>query len=382
MRLCRFFHPRHGLILFPSPSSPAMKAPVLLCASFLILYFANARMCAQTPLDTLVLRIASYNVENLFDYEHDSLKNDYEFLPDATRHWNYSKYKRKLDNLARTIVALGGWNLPALIALCEVENDRVMRDLTRYSALREAGYRYIMTHSADERGIDVSLIYQRGLFKPLHHQSIPIPKPTPHSRPTRDILHVCGLLPNLDTLDIFVAHFPSRAEGAKRTEPYRIAAAHRLKAAIDSLCRQRKQPQIIVMGDFNDYPASRSIREILEAKLPPANNDSLDDSQLYHLLARKALQKRPFWQYSTYGSYKYQGEWGLLDHIIVSGNLLRPSAPFHTKEEKAGIYAPPFLLTDDKKYGGKQPFRTYYGMRYQRGYSDHLPVYADFQLIY
>lgn len=48
----------------------------------------------------LTFRIVSYNVENLFDSRHDTLKNDYEFLPDATRHWNYSKYRKKLDNIA------------------------------------------------------------------------------------------------------------------------------------------------------------------------------------------------------------------------------------------------------------------------------------------
>ena len=39
-------------------------------------------------------RVVSWNIENLFDTHHDSLKNDREFLPDATRHWNYSKYKK------------------------------------------------------------------------------------------------------------------------------------------------------------------------------------------------------------------------------------------------------------------------------------------------
>ena len=51
----------------------------------------------------------------------------------------------------------------APVALCEVENDSVMRDLTHYSALREADYRYVMTQSPDERGIDVALLYQRNL---------------------------------------------------------------------------------------------------------------------------------------------------------------------------------------------------------------------------
>ena len=97
--------------------------------------------------DTLTFRVVSYNVENLFDCRHDSLKDDYEFLSQATRRWTYSKYRKKLDDLSRALIATGGWNLPALIALCEVENDTVMRDLTRRSILREAGYRYIMTDS-------------------------------------------------------------------------------------------------------------------------------------------------------------------------------------------------------------------------------------------
>ena len=62
-----------------------------LFAPFFFLY-------GQTKRDTLSFRIVSYNVENLFDCRHDTLKNDYEFLPDAMRHWNYTKYKKKLDD--------------------------------------------------------------------------------------------------------------------------------------------------------------------------------------------------------------------------------------------------------------------------------------------
>ena len=310
----------------------------------------------------------TYNVENLFDCHHDTLKNDYEFLPNATRHWNYSKYKKKLDNIARVIIAVGGWTPPALVALCEVENDSVLRDLTRYSALREAGYRYVITQSPDERGIDVALLYQRNLFKLLSHQSLSTPKPHGNSRPTRDILHVSGLLLNQDTLDVFIVHLPSRAGGAKESEPYRLLAAQKLKDAADSLMQIRLHSQILIMGDFNDYPVNKSVKEVLKAAMPPLlPNECPDKQRLYHLLIRKAATQKHF------GSYKYQGEWGLLDHIIV---------PFYADETKANVCRLPFLLTEDKKYGGKQPFRTYYGMRYQAGYSDHLPVWADFQLIY
>lgn len=342
---------------------------------FLLLCLCSG-LHGQEGKDTLAFRVVSYNVENLFDSRHDTLKNDYEFLPDAVRHWNYYKYKKKLDNIARVIIATGGWTPPALVALCEVENDSVMRDLTRYSALREAGYRYVMTQSDDERGIDVALLYQRHLFKLLSHQSLIVDKPRKNSRPTRDILHVSGLLLNRDTLDVLVAHFPSRSGGAKETEPYRLSAACSVKRAIDSLCLARRHPQILLLGDFNDYPRSKSVKQVLQADAPPASPDSLSPHKLYHLLAEKAKSRKHF------GSYKYQGEWELLDHIIVSGTLLQKHASFYTDESMADVFCLPFLLTEDKKYGGEQPFRTYYGMKYQGGYSDHLPVWAEFRLVY
>lgn len=351
-----------------SLSNKAILLYFLLCP-YISLY-------GQGNKDTLSFRIMSYNVENLFDCRHDSLKKDYEFLPDAIRHWNYTKYRKKLNNIARVIIAAGKWTPPALVALCEVENDSVLRDLTRYSILKEADYRYVMTQSPDERGIDVALLYQRDRFKLLSFQSIAVPKPRKDSRPTRDILHACGLLLNKDTLDVFVVHFPSRSGGTKESEPYRLSAAQRLKAATDSLYRVRRRTQILILGDFNDYPANKSIRQILEAEAPPAISDSLQSRKLYHLLAKKAVHQKEF------GSYKYRGEWGLLDHIIVSGSLLQVQSPLHTNETKADVFRLPFLLTEDKKYGGKQPFRTYRGMKYQAGYSDHLPVWADFRLIY
>ena len=118
------------------------------------------------------------------------------------------------------------------------------------------------------------------------------------------------------------------------------------------------------------------MQKILKAGMPPAETDSLKSQMLYHLLARKSAANTHF------GSYKYQGEWGLLDHIILSGNLLTATSPLYTAEDKADVFHAPFLLTEDKKYGDNQPFRTYYGMKYQAGYSDHLPVWAEFRLLY
>ena len=76
------------------------------------------------------------------------------------------------------------------------------------------------------------------------------------------------------------------------------------------------------------------------------------------------------------GSYKYRGVWGMLDQIIVSVSLLMHGSTTLVARA-ATLYAPPWLLMEDSKYGDNKPYSTFYGWRYQGGYSDHLPIYVD-----
>ncbi|WP_444544301.1 endonuclease/exonuclease/phosphatase family protein, partial [Prevotella scopos] len=39
----------------------------------------------------------------------------------------------------------------------------------------------------------------------------------------------------------------------------------------------------------------------------------------------------------------------------------------------------PFLLEEDTKYGGVKPRRNYNGMRFNNGFSDHLPLVLRLQ---
>lgn len=349
-----------------------LKSSILL----VLLLLPLAGIKGQQQRDTLFFRVMSYNVENLFDTRHDTLKQDHEFLPDALRRWTPHRYYRKLDALARVIAAVGGDRMPWLVGLCEVENDSTLHHLTRRSALRQAGYRYLIAPSPDVRGIDVALLYHPLRFKPHHVQPLAVPKPQPDSRPTRHILYTAGRLVSGDTLHLLVAHFPSRRGGARQTEPYRLAAARTLRHITDSLSRRHFHPNILLMGDFNDLPSSPSIRRVLEAAPIPAQTDDIYSTHLYHLLAQKATA-RPH-----YGSYKFQGEWQLIDHLIASGSLLHPNSPISLIPDSADVCTAPFLLTPDLPHGGFKPYSTYIGPRYQGGYSDHLPVWAEFRLIY
>ena len=178
-----------------------------------------------------IITFVELNCENLFDTRHDTLKQDQEYLADGVRHWNRHRYWDKVNHIAKEIISCGdqptGWQLPDFVALCEVENDSVMRDLTQRSSLRNAGYQYVMTDSPDERGIDVALLYSPFSFRLLHSHAIRI-DPLKKMRPTRDILYAAGTLVNGDTLHVMVVHAPSRFNGEKKTRPHRLLVADRL----------------------------------------------------------------------------------------------------------------------------------------------------------
>ena len=301
------------------------------------------------------LTFVELNCENLFDCRHDEGKNDYEYQPEATRKWDSRRYWTKLNSIARTIIACGGegeaWTLPDLVALTEVENDTVMHDLTRRSLLRNAGYEYVMTRSGDERGIDVALLYSPFAFRLLSHHAITV-SPPEGRHATRDILYASGLVATGDTLHVMVVHAPSRVSGEHATRPYRLRVAERIIAATDSIRQTGSGSHIIVAGDFNDYAGDSALVRLCRHQLTNISSEARG-------------------QYGARGTYKHRGRWGSLDHILVSDTLAHRLAACH-------IMDAPFLTEEDEKYGGQQPRRTYIGMRYHGGNSDHLPLVARF----
>ena len=291
------------------------------------------------------------NCENLFDCRHDSLKNDTEFLPDGAYHWTRTRYWQKLDRIGQAILSCGvkeqTWQLPDMVALCEVENDSVLHDLTRRSLLRNARYDYVMTNSPDERGIDVALMYSPYSFRLIGSHSVRV-KPIKGMRPTRDILYASGVTASGDTLHVIVAHLPSRRGGEKYSRPFRMMAARQVAAVIDSIYNKvSAEAKIIVAGDFNDYSNSESMQLLCSKRMIGVSKGAK-------------------------GNYRYQGLWGSLDHILVSIPLADIATECYVNDAE-------FLIERDEKYGGVKPRRNYLGPRYLNGFSDHLPLVARFQ---
>jgi len=295
--------------------------------------------------------LVELNCENLFDYKHDVGKQDTEYLPESKRNWTPQRYWRKLNLIAQELLSCSDEGIPDLVALCEIENDSVMYDMSKRSLLRNAGYEYLMTSSPDERGIDVALLYSPFSFTPLNSRSIRV-NPIEGMRPTRDILYVSGKTVYGDTLHVLVVHQPSKFGGEKYSEPFRKVVADKVCETVDSIMAVSPGARLIVAGDFNDGPESLCLQQYEHHGLYNFTKEACADN-------------------GVEGTYRYKGEWDRIDHILGSASL-------SNHIDTAFIHAPRFLLEEDPKFGGYRPRRTYNGMRYQQGYSDHLPLIVRF----
>jgi endonuclease/exonuclease/phosphatase family metal-dependent hydrolase len=187
-------------------------------------------------------------------------------------------------------------------------------------------------------------------------------------RTTRDSLYAKGIVNELDTLHVMVVHAPSKYGGAIASEPNRQAFAGVLRRFIDSLNGVTRKLYLVVMGDFNDLPDSPSVAKVLQASgnLPSPSPDSL-----YNLAMPLYKQNKKL------GTIKYNGKWQLIDLVLVSGLLLDSREPIYCEPSDFRIFNETFLLEEDTRRAGVTPYRTYKGMKYNGGISDHLPVVVD-----
>ena len=343
-----------------------MKKQLFVLACVFIL---SASAFAQKKFS--VYAIGFYNQENLFDCVHDEGKNDYDFTPNGSYHWNEMKYSHKLRNMSTVLAEMGTDVLPnvgcAVIGLAEVENDNVMHDLISQPALAARGYKYVHIEGPDHRGIDCALIYNPKLFTVRDSKLVPYVYDLPQdsTRATRGFLTVSGTLAG-EHVTVIVCHLPSRGAGSY----YRELGGKQIKVLKDSLLRQDPKVKVLVMGDMNDDPTNKSMYECLSAK-PEISEVGPDDmyNPWYNILVKEGT-----------GTLQYQGKWNLFDQIIMTPNLLNKNGEkdySDLKFWKNQIFRRDYLFQEAGKYKGNTK-RTTAGGVWLDGYSDHLPVVAYF----
>jgi len=304
--------------------------------------------------------IAFYNVENLFDIYNDPDTKDDDFTPEGKKKWDVKRYQRKIKKISSVISQIGvkesGFP-PAIIGLAEVENKQVVLDLINNENLKYSDYDIVHFDSPDERGIEVALLYRKKVFELLHSESFPLLIYDEEGERdfTRDVLLVKGKLKG-KLVYFMVNHWPSRRQGRGQTELKRIKAAELVHSIIFKIKEETSNPNIIIMGDFNDGPTNSSIKK--------------------HLVTPEFFNPYESIFDKGFGSLTYEKKWLLFDQIILNKNFKKGS-DFQFKN--ATIFDEQFLIGHKGKLKGN-PFRTYIGKWHQGGFSDHLPVYVELEI--
>ena len=337
----------------------------------LFLFFVLPLLLAATGVQAQrqfnLYAVGFYNQENLFDTCHDEGKNDNEFLPTGQYRWNGLKYSHKLRNMARVLADMATDRLPgvgcAVIGLSEVENSKVLDDLTAQEPLRARGYKYVHIEGPDVRGIDCALLYNPALFTVKDARLVPyVPAPSMRSDyKTRGFLTVSGEMAG-EPVAVIVCHWPSRAAGS----PYREHAAVQVKAVKDSLLKADPAVKVMVMGDMNDDPTNKSMREMLgaEGDLKKVKEGKMYNPW-YNLFVKNGV-----------GTLSYQGSWNLFDQIVMTPNMVNTDGKkdYSTlKFWQNQIFRREYLINNEGRYKGT-PKRTHSSGIWLDGYSDHLPV--------
>jgi predicted extracellular nuclease len=314
--------------------------------------------------DLNTLRLMFYNVENLFDINDDTLKNDNDFLPSGVLRWNYKRYNTKINSLYKTIVMAGDWAPPEIVAMCEVENRKVLEDLIYGTYLSKFKYRIVHEESPDQRGIDVCLIYRSDLLSLITYEYWMPEGIKEEDFTTRKVLYFRFAFKH-DTIHLVVNHWPSRRGGVLAGEGMRLDIAKMVREKIDSITRSSESvSKVIILGDFNSTPDDQEIKIL--------TSDPQPSGHLINISEKPAEVGN--------GTYRYQGTWEMIDQVLVSESLLRSKEGLYTEAAWFSILKTDFLLMKDPKYPGFTPYATYRGYRYQGGFSDHLPVLLKLNL--
>lgn len=312
--------------------------------------------------------VVFWNIENFFDLMPSTNYVETGFTPKGPMRWSRKRFNKKRDGIAKVLIATGfSDNLPTIISFAEVENRYVLNQLIYETPLYNGNYRIIHKDSPDRRGIDVALFYRKDLFRSLKNRWIPVE--FADSQFSRDILYVKGVFQELDTVHLFVNHWPSKYGGEKISAPKRLVAALALGNICDSLLQQNSKSNILVMGDFNDTPDSKVFESLKSLRLLEHNthlNPKFREQFSGELKMKGIVNLK--------GTIKYKGVWEKIDHFFVSENILDNAQPISIEQESVLTFGAKYLLEKDRAYIGRKPRRTYIGPRYNGGLSDHLPI--------
>lgn len=344
------------------------------------------------------LKVAFWNLQNLFDITVSEIAADLEYTP--ANGWDRIAFRKKLGAVGQVIRSMHDGEGPDLLGICEIENEQVANQLI--AATGRCDYALAHVESQDIRGIDTSLIYSTEKFELIDRPN----EHLVHLRfPTRDIFEVrLRVRENGEELVVLVNHWPSRSLGRYETEAYRLTVASHAGRVVDNILKcdrseylslpdnevslaslnSRWNRNILVMGDFNDEPFDRSILEFLRASKgidhleEPVKLSSGRLRSYKSYAGKRAYLFNCMWSQlsrADHGTHYYSGStntMSLLDQFMISRGLYFGLQGLQVRFLEDGvpdarIYKPEVMTT---RKGRPRSFDR----KTHRGYSDHFPI--------
>jgi len=317
-----------------------------------------------TSLYAKDFKVASYNVENLFDLQYDGTEYK-EYIPNKISSWNHKNYSIKLKNISKVINALDA----DIIALQEVESLKALKDLLTYTK----EYKYFSFVKNNKSAIGLAVLSK---YKILKTQEIKINTKNRYSRPIQKI----DIKIENKQITIYNNHWPSKRAAENERVEYALTLQEYLNKQVKN--------DYILLGDFNS-----NYNEFITFKYDKKLNNTYGNTGINQVLNTSILKKYiskqnitsfnktvhyNLWldkQYQDRYSYKYKGQNNTPDNILLSSYL------FDRKDisyigNSFQVFKPNYLYKNNKiqrwKISGKN--RIHKG----KGYSDHLPIYAVF----
>jgi len=296
-------------------------------------------------LSALEFKVATYNVENLFDAKIDGTEYE-EYKPNNKHGWNEAMLQIKLAHIARVISDMDA----DIIALAEVENRAVLEKLN--AALGAKAYPYLFYPNKKERiNIETGLLSRFPIEKT---STIAI------KDQARGIHRITLKIENKH-LDVYINHWPAQ----KEKEEERLLYA----ATLHNELLKEEGREYVLLGDFNSpYQVQKDWGMGLVNILKAGDKSAL----LYNLWYDLPQDKR----YShSYGKQK-----AALDHIIIP-KTLSDGKGIDYNPSSLTVFNRPYMLDEKGNPNRWQISDRGRGVHLGDGYSDHFPITAIFHTV-
>lgn len=324
-------------------------------------------LCCTVHAETI--KIASYNVENLFDLVRDGTEYS-EYIPGNPYGWNKQSFNIKINNIAKVIKDLN----PDIIGLQEIESDKVLIALQRKLKDLDVLYPYRVISVSKTTSVRCALLSR---FPIIRKEEINV-----RNKSARSILKATVEINDVPLI-IFVNHWKSK----QGPESLRVAYAKALKKELDKL---EETTDFIILGDlnsnYNEYKTFLSSSKLNNTSgitginhiLKTIKNQNLvtetdligknNSGYLYNLWLELELTQR--W------SYTFFEEKSTPDSIILSPGLYDNKGISYV-DNSFNKFSPDYLFKNGRIYRWERSEKGR-GKHLGLGYSDHLPIFAYF----